>query len=165
MVDETEQSAPVEAVPATEAPAAESASSESVATDQAPEASIPVPDSAPSVVMETTEPALQSLPATPGEPAPASQQTATSAPRSLSSILPVTDLARRGLAARRDRKKAKLRKILEHVKKEGAVGSKDVQKYLHVSDSAATDYLNELVKRGALKRDGPRSRARYEIVN
>ena len=161
MADEAEQSAPAEAAPVAEASAVESAPSESVVADQAPEAS--ASDQAPEVV-ETAEPASQSSPATPSEPTPASQQKTSPALQPSSSILPPTDLARRGLAARRERREAKLRKILELVKKERSIGSKDVQKYLHASDSAATDYLNALVIQGKLKRIGSMYRARYELV-
>ena len=165
MADEAEQSRPAEAAPAAEAPIVESIPAESVAADQAPEGSAPVPDAVPDVATETRGPVVaQSQPATPSDPAPISQQTTTPVPQPSSSILPATDLARRGLAARRERREAKLQKIIGLVKKEVTIGSKDIQKYLHVSDSAATDYLNELVKRGTLKRVGPRSRARYELL-
>ncbi|MEK7155618.1 MAG: DeoR family transcriptional regulator [Patescibacteria group bacterium] len=95
-------------------------------------------------------------------PTQSSPPTPAQQPRT--TLLSPNDLALRGLAARRARREARLQKILELVKKEGSIGSLDVQKYLHVSDSTATRYLKELVAQGKLKRVGSPSHARYEIA-
>lgn len=198
MTDEVEQSAPVEAALAPEAPASVEAPAapeiptveptpEPVAADQTPttplDAAVPSVESSSEVqVAEIAEPIVSEPIATepPTEPAatpsqppptPAPQPSSptqssppTHAQQSVPILLPPDDLVLRGLAARRARREAKLQKVLELVKKEGPLGSIDVQKHLHVSDSTATRYLKELVRQGKLKRVGSPSRARYEIA-
>lgn len=183
MADEAEQSVPAEAAPTAEAPAQVETSAapetpaeptpEPIATDQTTatpvEATAPSAEPPPEVLAsEVAEPIVsEPIPielrtepvATPTQSSPP-----TPAQQPRTTLLSPNDLALRGLAARRARREARLQKILELVKKEGSIGSLDVQKYLHVSDSTATRYLKELVAQGKLKRVGSPSHARYEIA-
>jgi predicted HTH transcriptional regulator len=63
----------------------------------------------------------------------------------------------------RERKSKRLEKILQLAKEKGEITNDDVEKLLHVSDRAASRYLNELVKKGRLKRIGPPSHAKYQL--
>ena len=140
-------------------PTTSSETTDPIPTDApAPEVSEPEPpEPAPSQV----EPAIPEIKSEPERAAP----TPGIAPSSLSTaLLSPSDLATRGLAERQAHREEKLQKILGLVQKEGSIGSTDVQKYLHVSDSTATRYLKELIKQGKLKRVGSPNRARYEIA-
>jgi predicted HTH transcriptional regulator len=63
----------------------------------------------------------------------------------------------------KERKSKKLEKILQLAKEKGEITNDDVEKLLHVSDRAASRYLNELVRQGRLKRIGPPSHAKYQL--
>jgi len=63
----------------------------------------------------------------------------------------------------RERKSKRLEKILQLAKEKGEITNDDVEKLLHVSDRAASRYLNELVKQGKLKRIGSPSHAKYQL--
>jgi predicted HTH transcriptional regulator len=63
----------------------------------------------------------------------------------------------------RERKSKRLEKILQLASKKGEITNDDVEKLLHVSDRAASRYLNELVKQGRLKRTGSPSHAKYQL--
>ncbi|OGG15403.1 hypothetical protein A3D77_07740 [Candidatus Gottesmanbacteria bacterium RIFCSPHIGHO2_02_FULL_39_11] len=49
------------------------------------------------------------------------------------------------------RRMIRMNKIVDYVKVKGKVTNKEVRTFLHVSQSAATDYLTELVTKGLLK--------------
>lgn len=70
---------------------------------------------------------------------------------------------RRKLAneARTQRKKDNLNQILEFVREKKSVTNGDIRDLLHVSRSAATNYLKELVDRGMLKKEGERAGSKY----
>lgn len=70
---------------------------------------------------------------------------------------------RRKLAneARVQRKKDNLNQILEFVREKKIVTNDDIRDLLHVSRSAATNYLTELVDRGMLKKEGERAGTKY----
>ena len=70
---------------------------------------------------------------------------------------------RRKLAneARTQRKKDNLNQILEFVREKKIVTNDDIRDLLHVSRSAATNYLTELVDRGMLKKEGERAGSKY----
>ncbi len=70
---------------------------------------------------------------------------------------------RRKLAneARTQRKKDNLNQILEFVRERKVVTNDDIRDLLHVSRSAATNYLTELVDRGMLKKEGERAGTKY----
>ncbi|KKS14260.1 hypothetical protein A2617_02940 [Candidatus Daviesbacteria bacterium RIFOXYD1_FULL_41_10] len=70
---------------------------------------------------------------------------------------------RRKLAneARTQRKKDNLNQILEFVRERKVVTNDDIRDLLHVSRSAATNYLTELVDRGMLKKMGERAGTKY----
>jgi predicted HTH transcriptional regulator len=63
----------------------------------------------------------------------------------------------------RERKSKRLEKILQLAKEKREITNDDVEKLLHVSDRAASRYLNELVRQGRLKRIGPPSHAKYQL--
>jgi predicted HTH transcriptional regulator len=63
----------------------------------------------------------------------------------------------------KERKSKRLEKILQLASKKGEITNDDVEKLLHVSDRAASRYLNELVKQGRLKRIGSPSHAKYQL--
>jgi predicted HTH transcriptional regulator len=63
----------------------------------------------------------------------------------------------------RERKSKRLEKILQLAKEKGEITNDDIEKLLHVSDRAASRYLNELVRQGRLKRIGSPSHAKYQL--
>jgi predicted HTH transcriptional regulator len=63
----------------------------------------------------------------------------------------------------RERKSKRLEKILQLAKEKGEITNDDVEKLLHVSERAASRYLNELVRQGRLKRIGSPSHAKYQL--
>lgn len=70
---------------------------------------------------------------------------------------------RRKLAneARIQRKKDNLNQILEFIREKKTATNDDIRDLLHVSRSAATNYLTELVDRGMLKKEGERAGSKY----
>jgi predicted HTH transcriptional regulator len=72
-------------------------------------------------------------------------------------------LWQRALEKIRERKSKKLEKILQLAKEKGEITNDDVEKLLHISDRAASRYLNELVRQGRLKRKSPPSHAKYQL--
>jgi type IV secretory pathway VirB10-like protein len=66
--------------------------------------------------------------------------------------------------ARKRRREENLNRIQEFVKNNGAVNNDNVRELLHVSQSTATNYLAELVKRGRLKKERERRWAKYLIA-
>lgn len=64
----------------------------------------------------------------------------------------------------RNRKQARLEKIIEMATEKRVIVNGDVQKLLNVSDPTATRYLKELVKAGRLNQPGVRRSARYELI-
>lgn len=64
----------------------------------------------------------------------------------------------------RARKAGRLEKIMALARERKVITNDDVQKLLTVTDTTATNYLNELVKAARLKRTGFRAAARYEPV-
>jgi len=68
------------------------------------------------------------------------------------------------LESLKERKTKRLEKILQLVREKGEITNDDVEKLLRVSDKTATRYLNELVREGKLKRLGPPSHAKYQIL-
>lgn len=63
--------------------------------------------------------------------------------------------------ARVQRKKDNLNQILEFVREKKTVTNDDIRDLLHVSRSAATNYLTELVDRGMLNKEGERAGTKY----
>ena len=62
------------------------------------------------------------------------------------------------------RKRATLGKIVQLVAQKKRIKNDDVEKLLHVSDSTAQRYLNQLVKEGKLKRVGALHQPTYETL-
>jgi hypothetical protein len=107
----------------------------------------------PQIETQETPPAT---PATP-TPQPPSQPEISSQPPLL------RQLWQKALEKIRERKSKRLEKILQLAKEKGEITNDDVEKLLHVSDRAASRYLNELVKQGRLKRTGSPSHAKYQL--
>lgn len=66
------------------------------------------------------------------------------------------------LEAKREKKRARLERIVALAAKKRAVTNNDVEMLLKVSDATATNYLRELVQAGRLKKIGIRAGTRYE---
>jgi hypothetical protein len=93
-------------------------------------------------------------------PQPPAPPPVSPAPATLS----IKDRAYAALEKIRFRKRAKLDKILVLAAKKRSIKNDDVQLLLRVSDATATNYLNELVIAGKLKRVGSAAHAAYEPV-
>ena len=64
------------------------------------------------------------------------------------------------------KKQKKLEKILQFTKQKGKINNADVCRLLHVSQSSATNYFNELEKSGKLRQVGKVGHeAHYELIN
>ena len=102
-------------------------------------------------------------PAPPPQPAASAAPSPSSAP-STPPIAPAAINVQRAKAldARRARKQEKLEKIMRLAHEKGSIKNDDVQLLLAVTDTTVTNYLNELVKAGKLKRVGGASHATYE---
>jgi predicted HTH transcriptional regulator len=89
------------------------------------------------------------------------QETPPAAPTPQPPLL--RQLWQKALEKIRERKSKRLEKILQLAKGKGEITNDDVEKLLHVSDRAASRYLNELVRQGRLKRIGSPSHAKYQL--
>ncbi|MCI0542402.1 winged helix-turn-helix transcriptional regulator [bacterium] len=63
------------------------------------------------------------------------------------------------------RKRRKLEKIMEYIRKNGSISNDETEKLLHVSHATATRYLKELVKSGKIKTNGKEGRAIAYVAN
>lgn len=106
------------------------------------------PASSPSPALETPAPAPQTVPPPPPQPVDTS----------------IKSRLNQALEAIRFRKRAKLDKILVLAVKKKSIKNDDVEKLLRVSDTTATNYLNQLVRSGRLKRVGNSHQPSYEPV-
>ena len=142
MADDDAQSIP--AFPES-APTPEAAPAEPVAevTPSDPTPATPENEPAPEVV----EPEARSSASAPAPQPPASQS--TKEPRHWTD----TDRAKAAAVHHQDTE-AQLAKIIEFVKKHKKITNDDIEKLLHVSDATATRYLELLIKRGILKKEG-----------
>ncbi len=62
------------------------------------------------------------------------------------------------------RKKKRLDRLMTLFEKKSQITNDMVEKLLHVSDTSATNYLNELIKAGRIRRTGDKGGARYEKI-
>ena len=58
-------------------------------------------------------------------------------------------------------KEDNLNKLLDFAKDKKVITNDDARDFLHISQSTATNYLSELVKRGSIKREGKRGGTKY----
>jgi predicted HTH transcriptional regulator len=136
-----------------------------------------LPEEVPSAEAPVETPQIQ--PETPKEETPQEAQPEIKEPRIETQEIPSTtptpqpplqpepsrlrQLWQKALEKIRERKSKRLEKILQLAKEKGEITNDDVEKLLHVSDRAASRYLNELVKQGRLKRIGSPSHAKYRL--
>jgi predicted component of type VI protein secretion system len=119
------------------------------------------PAEAPQIQPEVKEPQIetQEIPPAAPTPQPPPQPEIPVSPQP--SIF--RQLWQKALEKIRERKTKKLEKILQLAKEKGEITNDDVEKLLHISDRAASRYLNELVKQGRLKRIASPSHAKYQL--
>jgi predicted HTH transcriptional regulator len=148
--------------------------SESSTATEVPEvapspASDPAPAEAPAMPEPVAEPAQPAetpviqVPTDPGEIVDTTSH-GVKVPPATSAPISIKDRAYAALEKIRFRKRAKLDKILVLAAKKHSIKNDDVEKLLHVSDSTAQRYLNQLVQEGRLKRLGAPKHATYEPV-
>ncbi len=144
--------APVKENPAQETPATETLS------EAAPAETSPI-ESASEAPTTTTEAEAPDEPETSAlQPTTRLQSSAPNPPASI-----VNDLLIKARAAIQIKKQKKLDRIMEIVAAEGSIANDRVEKNLHVGDTIATRYLDQLVKEGRLERVGETGKAvRYE---
>jgi predicted HTH transcriptional regulator len=136
-----------------EAPKEETLSEEAPSTE--------APAETPQIQPEVKEPQIETQETPPTAPTlqpPPQPETPTQPEPSI-----LRQLWQKALEKIRERKSKKLEKILQLAKEKGEITNDDVEKLLHVSDRAASRYLNELVRQGRLKRTGPPSHAKYQL--
>ena len=73
----------------------------------------------------------------------------------------VKELLQKANEKRKQNKEDNLNKLLDFAKDKKVITNDDVRDFLHVSQSTATNYSNELVKRGLLRREGQRGGSKY----
>ena len=127
----------------------------------------PASDLQPAETAVMPEPSIQApQPADPSETAVASHGAGTPIPTPQE--VPPQNAIRSYLSAALEkiqfRKRAKLDKIVQLVAQKKRIKNDDVEKLLHVSDSTAQRYLNQLVKEGKLKRVGDPHQPTYETI-
>jgi predicted HTH transcriptional regulator len=128
---------------------------EETLSEEAP--STEAPAEAPQIQPEVKEPQIETQETPPATPTPQPEIPTQPEP----SIL--RQLWQKALEKIRERKSKRLEKILQLASKKGEITNDDVEKLLHVSDRAASRYLNELVRQGRLKRIGSPSHAKYQL--
>lgn len=67
-------------------------------------------------------------------------------------------------AAKQARREKKLNKIMLSFEKKNKITNDDIEKLLHLSHKTATNYLNDLIKRGRIRRLGQGSTTYYEKI-
>lgn len=136
-----------------------------------PETPVPVPTPEPVVAPESPQistpspvPGSSVEPSSPpsSQPPPPSNPSGYSVPQMISVLKFQLD-QKRVLAnlARSKQKEERLAKILAFANSRGFVNNQSVRDLLHVSQSTATDYLNDLVNHGILKTEGKSNAVKY----
>lgn len=145
-------------------------------TESSPEIIEPVlePESAPAENDGFTKPVIETevtepSPSLPAESPPISAptpQTSSSTPPAPPPLVPPGIRERRfaALEKRIAKKRARLEKVVALARERGKITNNDVQILLSVSDTTATNYLNQLVIAGRLKRSGKAEKPSYEPV-
>ena len=118
----------------------------------------------PDLPVETPE--VPEIPTPPVEPTPMPQTPGPDIPTPIPSpvLQPIGSYLSRALEAIGLRKRAKLDRILQLASKKHSIRNDDVEKLLHVTDTSATNYLNQLVREGKLKRAGNPHQPTYELA-
>jgi len=73
----------------------------------------------------------------------------------------VKELLQKANEKRKQNKEDNLKRLLDFAKEKKVITNDDVRDSLHVSQSTATNYLSELVKRESVLREGTRGGTKY----
>lgn len=146
----------IEAAPATSEPSTPTPSTPEPEPEipEVPEPTKPTPEPEPK-----PEPAAVSSAATTPVPDTSPDKTAVS---SASNGASIRSRLGQALEAIRFKKRARLEKILALAREKKSIRNQDVEYMLRVSDTTATNYLNELVVQAKLKRVGSGHQPTYE---
>lgn len=137
---------------------------ETATVDTVPSEISPLPEfSTIEPIPEPTQSVEQDIPAetpTPELPRTQSQPSASV----ITNPIPGADGRNKSAATRARKREEHLDKILAHARTTEWITNDDIEKLLHVSGATATRYLNMLVLRGKLWREGKTRSIRYRIV-